>query len=104
MRADRGHEMPHEIVRQRALFCDLAHEHRDRATDRLVDINNKHLVVIPEKNSASSASGQDRPHLHLNHRFIHPEKRYARRYEKQASDPDNAREKFFRPVLACRPR
>ena len=64
--------MSHEIMRKGTFFAYLAHEHGDGAADRLIDINDENFVVIPEKNSTSPARGQDRPHLHLNHRFVHP--------------------------------
>jgi hypothetical protein len=69
--AERSEQMCHEIVSERTLFGDLAHEHRDRAAHGLIDINDEHLVVIAEKHGAPAACRQDRPHLHLDHRFVH---------------------------------
>jgi hypothetical protein len=50
---------------------NLTHEHGDRATHRLIDINDEHLVVISDKHRASAARRQYCPHLHLDHRFVH---------------------------------
>ena len=63
--------MGHQIVRERAFLGDLAHEHRDRAAYRLIDINDEHLVVIAEKHRTPAACRQDRPHLHFDHSFVH---------------------------------
>ena len=66
-----GHQMTHQVVRQGALFGNVAHEHRDRAADALIDINDEYLVVVPEENSATAARRQNRSHLHLDDRFVH---------------------------------
>jgi len=63
--------MRHQIVSERALLGNLAHEHRDRAAHRLIDINDEHLVVIAEKHRTPAACRQNRPHLHFDHRFVH---------------------------------
>src|SRR5262249_575589 len=63
--------MSHEIMGERALFGDLAHEHRDRAADGLIDIDDEHLLVIAEKDRAPAARRQNCPHLHLDDRFVH---------------------------------
>ena len=63
--------MGHQIVRERAFLGDLAHEHRDRAAYRLIDINDEHLVVIAEKHRTPAACRQDRTHLHFDHSFVH---------------------------------
>ena len=65
------HQMPHQIVGERALLGNLAHEHRDRAAHRLIDINDEHFVVVAEKHRAPAARRQNCPHLHLDHRFVH---------------------------------
>ena len=76
VRAERRHQMAHQIVRQRPFLDRAAHEHRDRAADALVDIDDENFVVVPEENRAAAARRQDRPHLHLDHRFVHPKKPY----------------------------
>ena len=63
--------MRHQIVSEGALLGNLAHEHRDRAADGLIDINDEHLVVIAEKHRTPAACRQNRPHLHFDHRFVH---------------------------------
>ena len=88
-------------MRQGALLRNLAHEHRDRATDRLVDIDNENLVVIPEKNSAPPTGGQDRPHLHLNHRFIHPSETVGEPIRNTSIRTARRARNFFRRALAC---
>src|SRR5439155_822662 len=40
-RAERRHQVRHQVVRERALLGDVAHEHGDGAPDRLIDIDNK---------------------------------------------------------------
>ena len=64
-------QMRHQIVGERTFFRDVAHEHRDRAADGLIDINDENFVVVPEENRAAAARRQDCPHLHLDHRFVH---------------------------------
>src|SRR4029077_7702670 len=56
---------------QRPLFRHVAHEHRDRAPDRLIDVNNKDFVAIPDKNGATAAGGEHSTNMYLNHRFVH---------------------------------
>jgi hypothetical protein len=80
--------MPHQIMGEGTLFGDLTHEHRDRAADRLIDVNDEHLVIIPDENRAPTARRQYCPHLHLNHRFVHSRERYVRDNEKQATLSD----------------
>ena len=63
--------MRHQIVSQRALLGNLAHEHRDRAAHGLIDINDEHLVVIAEEHGTPAACRQNRTHLHFDHRFVH---------------------------------
>jgi len=67
---------------ERALFRDIPHEHGDRAPDRLIDVNDENFVVVPQENRAAAARGQDRPHLHLDHRFVHPRANVIRRERK----------------------
>jgi hypothetical protein len=71
MRAYRRHQMRHQIMRQRSFFRHLAHEHRDRAPDRLIDVNNKDFVAIPDKNRATAAGGEHSTNMYLNDRFVH---------------------------------
>src|SRR5713101_6552476 len=63
--------MRHQIVGKGAFLGDLAHEHRDRAAHGLIDINDEHLVVIAEEHCTPAACRQNRPYLHLDHRFVH---------------------------------
>jgi hypothetical protein len=63
--------MGNKIVGKGALLGNLAHEHRDRASDGLIDINNKHLVGIAQENCTPAAGRQNRTNLHLNHRLVH---------------------------------
>ena len=86
-RAERGHQMPDQIVRQRTLFRDVAHEHGDRAPDRLIDINDEHFVVVSEKHGAPSAGRQNRAHLHLDHRFVHPRETVSVQLRKHKQAP-----------------
>src|SRR5258707_15739941 len=58
-------------MRQRSFFRHLAHEHRDRAPDCLIDVNNKDFVAIPDKNRATAAGGEHSTNMYLNHRFVH---------------------------------
>jgi hypothetical protein len=58
-------------MRQRSLFRHLAHEHRDRAPDRLIDVNNKDFVAIPDENRATAAGGEHSTNMYLNDRFVH---------------------------------
>jgi len=71
MCAHRRHQMRHQIMRQRSLFCHLAHEHRDRASDRLIDVNNKNFVAIPNENRAAAAGWEHSTNMYLNDRFVH---------------------------------
>ena len=63
--------MRHQIVSERALLGNLAHEHRDRAAHGLIDINDEDLVVIAEEHGTPAACRQNRAHLHFDHRFVH---------------------------------
>jgi hypothetical protein len=58
-------------MRQRSFFRHLAHEHRDRAPDCLIDVNNKDFVAIPDKNRATAAGGEHSTNMYLNDRFVH---------------------------------
>jgi len=58
-------------VRQRPFLRHLAHEHRDRAPDRLIDVNDENLVAIPDENRATAARGKHGANMHFNDRFIH---------------------------------
>src|SRR3977135_4249884 len=58
-------------MRQRSFFGHLAHEHRDRAPDRLIDVNNKDFVAIPDKNRATAAGREHSTNMYLNDRFVH---------------------------------
>src|SRR6202047_1388784 len=69
--AQSRHQMPDEIVGKRTLLGNLAHEHRDRAANGLIDINNEYLVVVSQKHRATATGWQNRAHLHFDHRFIH---------------------------------
>jgi hypothetical protein len=50
----------------------------------LIDVDDEDFVVIAEENRATAARGQDRTHLHLDHRLVHSRKPYQADYEKQA--------------------
>src|SRR5437879_10538760 len=63
--------MGHQIVRQRSLFRHLAHEHRDRAPDRLIDVNDENFVAIPDENRATAAGWEHGANMYLNDRLIH---------------------------------
>jgi hypothetical protein len=54
-----------------ALFGNLAHEHGNRATHRLIDVNDEHFVIVSNKYGAPATRWQNRPHLHLDYRFVH---------------------------------
>ena len=83
--------MAHQIVGQRALLRDIAHEHGDRAAHGLVNINDEDFVVVPEENSAPSAGRQNCADLHLDDRLIHPRKPYQPGCERQGGeDPSTA--------------
>ena len=71
VRAYRRHQMRHQIMCQRSFFRHLAHEHRDRAPDCLIDVNNKDFVAIPDKNRAAAAGGEHSTNMYLNDRFVH---------------------------------
>jgi hypothetical protein len=58
-------------VRQRPFFGHFAHEHRDRASDSLIDVNDKNLVAIPNENRATAARREHGANMHFNDRFIH---------------------------------
>src|SRR6476660_377544 len=58
-------------MRQRPLFRHLAHKHRDRAPDCLIDVNDENLVAIPDENRAAAAGGEHSTNMYLNHRFVH---------------------------------
>ena len=63
--------MRHQIVSERALLGNLAHEHRNRAADGLIDINDEDFVVVAEEHGTPAACRQNRAHLHFDHRFVH---------------------------------
>src|SRR6266480_3639777 len=63
--------MRHQIMRQRSLFRHLAHEHRDRAPDRLIDVNDENFVAIPDENRATAAGWEHGANMYLNDRFVH---------------------------------
>jgi hypothetical protein len=69
--AESRHQMRHQIVSERPLLCDLTHEHGDRAAHRLIDVDDEYFLVIANKHGAPTACRQNRPHLHLDHRFVH---------------------------------
>src|SRR4029077_10725030 len=71
MRPHRRHQMRHQIVRQRSLFRHLAHEHRDRAPDRLIDVYDENFVAIPDENRATATGWEHGANMYLNDRFIH---------------------------------
>ena len=69
--AEGRHQVPHQIMGEGTFLGYLAHEHGDRTTHRLIDINDEHLVVISDKHRAPAARRQYCPHLNLDHRFVH---------------------------------
>src|SRR5439155_18851001 len=66
-----SHQMPNQIMGEWPLLGNLTHEHGDRAAHCLIDINDEHLVVVSNEYCAAAARWQNRPHLHLDHRFVH---------------------------------
>src|SRR5207253_5345308 len=71
MRAHRRHQMRHQIMRQRSLFRHLAHEHCDRAPDRLIDVNDENFVAIPDENCATATGWEYGANMYFNDRFVH---------------------------------
>src|SRR5438093_10446369 len=63
--------MRHQIVSERTLLGNLAHEHRNRAAHGLIDINDEDFVVVAEEHGTPAACRQNRAHLHFDHRFVH---------------------------------
>src|SRR5438477_450042 len=63
--------MRHQIVSERTLLGNLAHEHRNRAAHGLIDINDEDFVVVAEEHGTPAACRQNRAHLHFYHRFVH---------------------------------
>src|ERR1039457_7334546 len=84
--------MSDQIVRERALLWNVAHEHGDGASDRLIEKNNEDLVGVADKNGASPARRQNRTNLHLDHRLVHWAERYPSPRERQARCRQSARE------------
>jgi hypothetical protein len=75
----------HQIVSKRPFLRNLTHEHRDRAPDCLIDIDDENFIAIADKNCAPTAGRQNRAHLHFDHRLVHPGERYPETQEKQAT-------------------
>src|SRR5438093_10441102 len=71
MRAHRRHQMRHQIMRQRSLFRHLAHKHRDRTADRLIDVNDENLIAIPDENRATATGWEYGANMYFNDRFVH---------------------------------
>src|SRR5437016_14565352 len=63
--------MRHQIMRQGSLFRNLAHEHRDRAPDRLIDVNDENFVAISDENRATATGWEYGSNMYLNDRFVH---------------------------------
>ena len=63
--------MRHQIMRQRSLFRHLAHEHCDRAPDRLIDVNDENFVAIPDENCATATGWEYGANMYFNDRFVH---------------------------------
>ena len=40
---------------ERSLLGDVTHEHGDSAADSLIDVNDEHLLVVAQENSAPAA-------------------------------------------------
>src|SRR5438874_6122012 len=58
-------------MRQRSLFRHLAHEHCDRAPDRLIDVNDENFVAIPDENCATATGWEYGANMYFNDRFVH---------------------------------
>src|SRR5436305_13996856 len=63
--------MRHQIVRQRSLFRHFTHEHRDRAADRLMDVNDENFGAIPDENRATASGWEYGANMYLYDRFVH---------------------------------
>src|SRR5438270_12246078 len=63
--------MRHQIMRQRSFFRHLTHEHRDRAANRLIDVNDENFVAIPDENRATATGWEHGANMYLNDRFVH---------------------------------
>src|SRR5438105_602798 len=63
--------MRHQIMRQRSFFRHLTHEHRDRAANRLIDVNDENFVAIPDENRATTTGWEHGANMYLNDRFVH---------------------------------
>src|SRR6266513_3287097 len=63
--------MRHQIMRQWSFFRHLAHEHCDRAPDRLIDVNDENLVAISDENRATATGWEYGANMYLNDRFVH---------------------------------
>ncbi len=63
--------MSDEIMGEGTLLGNLAHEHGNRATHCLIDINDEHFIVVTDKHRTPTTCRQNRPHLHLYYRFVH---------------------------------
>ena len=102
MRAERSHQVRHQVMRQWPLFRDVPHEHGDRAPDCLVDVNDKNFVVVPKEHGTSPARRQNRANLHLDDRFIHAPERMRSDCEiQEADDQRGSFPRFYEPGLAC---
>jgi len=55
-----------------------AHEHRDRRSDGLVDVDDKRLLVVPNEHRATTARRNDRSYMNFNDRFAHTPTAYSR--------------------------
>ena len=38
---------------------------------RLINVNDEHFIVVTDKHRAPTTCRQNRPHLHLDYRFVH---------------------------------
>src|SRR5438477_8889145 len=87
-------------MRQRAFLRHVAHEHRDRAPDRLIDVNDKNLLAIPNENRATATRGEHGANMHFNDRFIHRSDGTAgrRKYKLLQSERPAVASRWARPV------
>ena len=77
-------------MRQRTFLRHLAHEHRDCAPDRLIDVNDKNLLAIPNENRATAARGEHGANMHFNDRFIHRSDGTAGRRKNKLLQPEGS--------------
>src|ERR1700675_549949 len=58
-------------MRQGPFLLRSPHEHGDRGTDTLIDVNDKNLLLVANENRAATACGNHSAHLHFDNRLAH---------------------------------